>query len=29
MLNLGVYYDAWQAARRTQSGELIGRMQIM
>jgi hypothetical protein len=29
MLNLGRYYEAWLTARRTQAGELTGRMQIM
>ena len=28
-LNLGNIYEAWHAARRTQAGELTGRMQIM
>ncbi len=29
MLKLGRWYEVWQAARRTQSSELVGRMQIM
>jgi hypothetical protein len=29
MLKLGPWYEAWQAARRTQASELVGRMQIM
>ena len=29
MLKLGRWYEVWQAARRTQSSELVGRMQSM
>jgi hypothetical protein len=29
LLKLGGTYESWQAARRNQAGELIGRMQLM